>query len=131
MESLTVVSDSLRPHGLYSAWNSLGRNTGVGSLALLQGDLPNPGIKPKSPELQADSSPAEPSVQVTSVARSCTTLSDSMDCSTPSLNNSCSLLKVMSIQLVMASNHLILCCPLLLPHSIFPSITVFSNESVL
>ena len=37
----------------------------------------------------------------------------------------------MSIESVMPSNHLILCCPLLLPHSIFPSIRVFSNESVL
>ena len=37
----------------------------------------------------------------------------------------------MSIELVMPSNHLILCCPLLLPSSIFPSIRVFSNESVL
>ena len=41
-----------------------------------------------------------------------------------------SLLKLMSIELVMPSNHLILCCPLLLLHSIFPSIRVFSNESV-
>ena len=42
-----------------------------------------------------------------------------------------SLLKLMSIELVMPSNHLILCHPLLLPPSIFPSIRVFSNESVL
>ena len=42
-----------------------------------------------------------------------------------------SLLKLMSIELVMPSNHLILCCPLLLPPSIFPSIRVFTNESVL
>ena len=42
-----------------------------------------------------------------------------------------SLLKLMSIELVMPSNHLILCCPLLLPPSIFPHIRVFSNESVL
>ena len=47
-----------------------------------------------------------------------------------SITNSRSLLKLMSIELVMPSNHLILCCPLLLP-SIFPSIRVFSNESVL
>ena len=46
------------------------------------------------------------------------------------ITNSLSLLKPMSIDLVMPSNHLILCCPLLLP-SIFPSIRVFSNESVL
>ena len=48
-----------------------------------------------------------------------------------SIINSWSLLKLMSIELVMASNHLILCCPLLLLPSIFPSIRVFSKESVL
>ena len=47
------------------------------------------------------------------------------------ITNSRSLLKLMSIELVMPSNHLILCCPLLLPPSIFPSIRVFSNESAL
>ena len=49
----------------------------------------------------------------------------------PSITNSRSLLKFMSIESVMPSNHLILCRPLLLPPSIFPSIRVFSNESVL
>ena len=48
-----------------------------------------------------------------------------------SITNFQSLLKLMSIQSVMPSNHLILCCPLLLLPSIFPSIRVFSNESVL
>ena len=48
-----------------------------------------------------------------------------------SITNSWSLLKLMSIQSVMPSNHLILCCPLLLPPSIFPSLMVFSKESVL
>ena len=48
-----------------------------------------------------------------------------------SITNSWSLPKIMSIELVMPSNHLIFCCPLLLPPSIFPSITVFFNESVL
>ena len=48
-----------------------------------------------------------------------------------SITNSWSLLKIMSIELVMPSNHLILCCSLLLPPSIFPSIRVFSNESAL
>ena len=48
-----------------------------------------------------------------------------------SINNSQSLLKLMCIELVMPSNHLILCHPLLLSPSIFPSIRVFSNESVL
>ena len=48
-----------------------------------------------------------------------------------SITNSQSLLKHMSIESVMPANHLILCHPLLLPPSIFPSIRVFSNESVL
>ena len=48
-----------------------------------------------------------------------------------SITNSWSLLKLMSIELVMPSSHLILCHPLLLPPSIFPSIRVFSNKSVL
>ena len=48
-----------------------------------------------------------------------------------SITNSRSLLKFMSIELVLPFKHLILCCPLLLLPSIFPSIRVFSNESVL
>ena len=48
------------PHGLHSPWNSLVQNTGVGSLSLLQGNLPNPGIELRSPSLQAHSLPAEP-----------------------------------------------------------------------
>ena len=48
-----------------------------------------------------------------------------------SITNSWSLLRLMSIELVMPSSHLILCCLLLLPPSIFPSIRVFANESVL
>ena len=48
-----------------------------------------------------------------------------------SITNSQSLLKLMSIELVMPSSHLILCCPLHLLPSIFPRISVFSNESVL
>ena len=47
-ESCSVVSESLWPHGLYSPWNSLGQNTGVGSLSLLQGIFPT---KPKNTEL--------------------------------------------------------------------------------
>ena len=48
-----------------------------------------------------------------------------------SITNSKNLLKLKTIELVMPSNHLILCCPLLLPPSVFPSMRVFSNESVL
>ena len=59
--SCPVVSDSLRPIGLYSPWNSPGQNTGVGSLPLLQGILPTgEGIEPRSPSSQRDSLLAEP-----------------------------------------------------------------------
>ena len=74
------------------------------------------------------------SVQLSSVAQSCLTICDPMNCSMPaalSISNSWSLLKLMSIESVMPSNHLILCRPLLLLPSIFPSISIFSNESVL
>ena len=60
------MPDSLRSHGLYTArllcsWNYSGKNTGVGSQPFPSpGDLPNPGIKPGSPELQADSLPPKP-----------------------------------------------------------------------
>ena len=40
----SVMPDSLQPHGLYSPWNSLDQNTGVGSLSLLQGILPTQGL---------------------------------------------------------------------------------------
>ena len=70
-----------------------------------------------------------PPVQFNSVAQACPTLCNSL--ASLSLTNSQSLLRLISIELVMPSNHLILCCPLLLPPSIFPSIRVFSNESVL
>ena len=60
-ESHSVMSNSLLPHGLYSPWNFPGQNTEMGSFFLLQeGDLPNPGIKPRSPTLQVDSFLAEP-----------------------------------------------------------------------
>ena len=45
-ESCSVVSNSLRPHGLYSPWNSLGQNTGLGSLSFLQGIFPTQGSNP-------------------------------------------------------------------------------------
>ena len=74
---------------------------------------------------------------ISSVQFSCSVVSDSVtpwtaacQASIP-VTNSQSLFKLMSIESVMPSNHLILCCPRLLPPSIFPSIRVFSNESVL
>ena len=74
------------------------------------------------------------SVQFSSVAQLCPTLCDPMNCSMPGLpvyTNSQSPPKPMSIESVIPSNHLILCCPLILLPSIFPSIRVFSNESAL
>jgi len=131
------MSDSVRPHRrqptrLPRRWDSPGKNTGVGCHFLLQ------CMKVKSER---------------EVAQSCPTLSDPMDCSLPgssvhgifhakvlewgaialslSIINSQSLLKLMSIESVMPSNHLILYHPLLLLPSIFPNIRVFSNESAL
>ena len=76
-------------------------------------------------------------IQINSVQFSRSVVSDSldpMDCSSQaylSITNSQSLLRLMFIELVLPANHLILCHPLLLSPSIFPSIRVFSNESVL
>ena len=74
------------------------------------------------------------SVQFSSVTHSCPTLCDPMDCSMPdfpAITNSRSLLKLMYTELVMPSSRLTLYCPFLLLRSIFPSIRVFSSESVL
>ena len=74
-------------------------------------------------------------MQSSSIAQSCPTLCDPMNHSrfmgSLSINNSWSPPKPMSIESVMPSNHLILCHPLLLLPSIFPSIKVFSNDSAL
>ena len=76
----------------------------------------------------------EASICLSSVAQSCRTLCDPMDRSTPGFpvhHQLQSLLKLMSIESVMPSIHLILCCPLIFTPLIFPSIRVFSDESVL
>ena len=136
------MSDSVRPHRwqptrLPHPWDSPGKNTGVGCHFLLQ----CMNVKSES-----------------EVAQSCLTLRNPMDCSLPgssvhgifqvrvlewgaiafssqaslSITNSWSLLKFMSIEPVMPSNHLVLgCCSLLFLPSIIPSIRVFSNESAL
>ena len=73
-------------------------------------------------------------VQFNSVPQSCPTICDPWTAARQaslSITNSQTLLKLKSTKLMMPSNHLILCCPLLLPPSIFPSIRVFSNESAL
>ena len=100
------------------------------------GDLSDPRIKPMFPALADGFSTAKLSVQFSSVQ----SLNHVQLFVTPwtaafqaslSITNSQSLLKLMSIESVMPSNHLILCCPFLPPPSIFPSIRVFSNESAL
>ena len=72
-------------------------------------------------------------VQFSSVTQLCPTLCDPMDCSMPGLpvHHQLPEFTHISIKSVMPSNHLNLCCPLLLLSSIFPSIRVFSSESVL
>jgi len=74
------------------------------------------------------------SVLLSSLAQLCLTLCDLMDCSMPGFpvhHQLPELTQTQSIESVMPSNHLILCCPLLLLPSIFPSIRVFSKKSVL
>ena len=114
------------------------------------GDLPNPWIEPMPPVLQANSSPVShqespneiilwlayrlPFSQFSSVTQSCLTLCDPMIAALQaslSITNTQSSLKLMSIELVMPSSHLILCRPLLLLLPNPPSITVISNESTL
>ena len=74
-----------------------------------------------------------PCIRFSSVTQLCLTFCNPMDARQASLSitNPQSLLKLMSIELLMPSNHLILCHPPFLLPSIFPSIRVFSNESVL
>ena len=96
---------------------------------LSPGDLPDPRIEPRYPTLQADS--LSSSVQSLSHVRLFVTLWTAAHQASLSITNSRSLLKLMSIDSVMPFSHLILCCPLLLAPSIFPSIRVISNESVL
>ena len=106
---------------------------------------PQQGIKPTSPALEGKVSTTGLPVksqdgkfyvlsQFSSVTQLCPTLFSSMDCSTPGVpvfHHLWRLLKLVSIESVMPSNHLVLYCPLLLLPSVFPSIKLFSNESVL
>ena len=108
--SRSVMSDSSRPHGLQPTrllclWDFPGKSTGVGCYCLLRQSLSHVQIfvTPWTAAHQASLS----------------------------ITKSRNLLKLMSIESVMPSNHLTLCHPLLLLPSIFPSIRVFSSESVL
>ena len=123
-------------------WDSPGRNTGMGCHAFLQGIFPTLWLNLRLLQWQADSLPLSHQgrpkvlVQFSSVQ----SLSHVQLFATPwtparqaslSITNSQSPPKPMSIESVMPSNHLILCCPLLLLPPIPPSIRVFSNESAL
>ena len=111
------MSDSLWAHGL-SPWNSPGQNTGVGiSLSLLQGIFPTQGSNPGLPHCRQ----ILYQVSYGSFHQfSCLVVSDSATLwiaarqASLSITNSQSFLKLMSIELVMPSSHLILCRPLLL-----------------
>ena len=133
-ESHSVVLDSLRPYGLYSPWNSPGQNTGVDSLSPLQGIIPTQGSNPDLPHCRCivyQLGHQFSSVQLLSHVRLFATPWIAAHQASLSITNSRSLLKLMSIELVMPSSHLILCRPLLLLPPIPPSIRVFSNESTL
>ena len=89
-ESCSVLSDSLRPNGLYSPWNSPCQNTGMGSFSLLQGIFPTQGSNPGFPhcrqilyQLSHNRSPVYSISEVkwSEVAQSCLSLCDPMDCS--------------------------------------------------
>ena len=102
------------------------------------GDHPNPGMEPSSSALAGRFFNTAPPGKLNSCQFSCSIVYNSLRphglqaCQASlSVTNSWSLLKLMSIELVMPSNHLILCHPLLLLPSIFPSIRGFSNESIL
>ena len=154
--SCSVVSEFLQLHGLQPArllcsWDSPGKNTRVGCHVLLQGIFLTQGwnlgllhcwptlhSEPPVSKLigyiiaQGREATLHHNYQFCSVAQLCPSLRDPM--ARPAslfITNSQSLLKLMSIDSVMPSNHLILCHPLLLLLSILPSIRVFSNESVL
>ena len=103
----------------------------------LPGDLPNPGTKPRSPTFQADSLSAEQQGKPKNTGMGSLSLLQWIFPTQESnegllhcrqiLDISQSLLKLMSTESVIPSNHLILCRPLLLPPSILPSIRVFSR----
>ena len=132
-ESRSVMSDSLQPHGLYSLWNSPGQITGVGSLSLFRWSS-QPRDQTQVPYIAGrffTSWAIFSSVQSLSHVRLFVTPWTAACQASLSITNSRSSLKLMSIESVMPSSHLILCRPLLLLPPIPPRIRVFSNESTL
>ena len=147
-ESHSALSDSLQHNRLYRPQNSPGQNT-VGSLSLLQGIFPtqrlNPGLlncrwilyclrhqgSPRILEWVAYPFCRESSQPKNRTEVSCIAGRFFTNWAIRDTTITRRLLKLMSIESVMLSNHFILCHLLLLLPSIFPSIRVFSNESVL
>ena len=121
--SCSVVSDSMQPHGRYVihqsplSWSFPGKNTGVG--------LPFPSPDSLSTEPHLIFSSAQSLSRVWLFANPWIAACQA----SLSITNSQSLLKLMPIESVMPSSHLILCCPVLLLLWIPPSIRVFSSES--
>ena len=127
---------------LLCPWEFSGKNTGVGCHSFLQGIFPTQGLnwhplcllhcRQNLYLLSHWGILPNISIQFSSVAQSCPTVTPwTAACQASlSITSSRSLLKLMSIEL-MPSNHLILCCPLFLLPSTFPSIRVFSNGSPL
>ena len=139
------VCDSLWPYGLWPSrllcpWDSPGKNTRVGCHTLFHGISPTQGSNLCLLGLllwQCTTPWFQPAKALTSSVQWLSPVQlfaipwTAAHQASLSIANSWSLLKFMSIESVMPSNHLILCCPLLLSPSIFPSIRVFYNESVL
>ena len=152
------MSDSVRPHGLQPTrllhpWDSPGKNNGMGCHFLLQCMK----VEKENEVTQSCPTLSDPmdcsllgssvrgifqarvlewgtiafSIQLHSCVQFIATPWTVACQASLSITNSQSLLKLMFIESVMPSNHLILCRPLILPPSIFPSIRVFSNESAL
>ena len=130
---------------LLCPWNFPGKNTGGVATSFCRGSS-QPGIETMSPASPSQADGFFITVlcyqlsilyivdQFSSVAQSCLTLCNPMNCSATaslSITKSRSLLKLMTNESVMPFNHLTLCHPLLLLLSIFPSIRIFSNESAL
>ena len=123
--------------------DSPGKNTGVGCHTLLQGIFLTQGLNPHLLHLldwQMGSLPWAPPGKPLEMFSSVQSCSHDRFFATPwtvahlaslSITNSQSLLKLMSIESMMPSNHLTLCRPLLILSSVIPSIRVFSNESAL
>ena len=128
-EICSVVSDSLRPYGLYNPWNSPGQNTGVGSFFLLQGIFPTQGLNPGLLHCRQilyqlrhrEAQFVEVTRNLIVVQLLCLTPWTAAHQSPLSSTVSQNLLKFMSIESGMLSNHLILCRPLLFCLQSFPA----------